>query len=75
MSDLPEETGQEMIEGYVRWHESMQVSNLRRYLRIKLPNATELELRDHILNYTLVKLVVWLQPPTDDGNKKEPWQE
>jgi len=76
MSPLPEgETGLEMIQGYERWMDSRQVSNLHLRLKHDLPTATELEIRNHILNYTLVKLVVWLQPPgADEDDKKEPWQ-
>jgi len=75
MSQPPEETGLEMIHGYDRWIESRQVSNLHLKLKHDFPKASEMELRNHILNYTLVKLVVWLQPPTDDGDKKEPWEQ
>ena len=75
MADLPEETGLEMIAGYEAWNDAPQVANLLQRLREEFPAATTLELRNHILNYTLVKLVVWLQPPTvGDGTPKEPWE-
>ena len=74
MADLPEETGFEMCAGWDAWHDSPQVSNLKAKLADKYPFASDLELHNHILHYTLVKLVVWLQPPTDAGDKKEPWE-
>ncbi len=75
MADRPQETGLEMIEGYEAWNEAPQIANLLQRLREVFPFATELELRNHILHYTLVKLVVWLQPPNvSDQTPKEPWE-
>lgn len=75
MADLPEETGFEMIAGYDAWNNAPQVNNLLVRVAKEFPHATELEIRNHILNYTLVKLVVWLQPPNvGDGTPKEPWE-
>jgi len=68
------ETGLEMIHGYFRWLDSRQVANLHLRLKHDLPQASELELRNHILHYTLVKLVAWLQPPNEDDKPKEPWE-
>ena len=62
-----------MAEGYDRWRLSTPVAGLLAHIHKLYPNATPLELHNHVLHYTLVKLVVWLQPPTD-GEKKEPWQ-
>jgi len=71
----PEETGFEMCQGYDAWQGAPQVSNLMAKLRLMFPDASDLELRNHVLQYTLVKLVVWLQPPIDgEDDKKEPWQ-
>lgn len=68
-------TGMEMIEGYGLWHESIQVKNMLAFLRVQFPLASELDIRNHILHYTMVKLTVWMVPPADDGQKpKEPWE-
>ena len=74
MSDLPEESGFEMVQGYDHWLKAPQVSNLTARLKEEFPEAGVLELRNHILNYTLIKLIVWMVPPTDEGEKKEPWE-
>jgi len=64
-----------MAEGYEVWRTSPPVAGLLIHLREKYPDATPLELHNHVLSYTLVKLVVWLQPPeASGGDKKEPWQ-
>lgn len=62
-----------MTHGYLIWNDSEPVVGLMAFLRSEFPEASELELRNHVLHYTLVKLVVWLQPETDD-DKREPWQ-
>ncbi len=65
-----------MIEGYRIWKTAPPVDGLGTYLTIKHPDATPLEIDNHILLYTLVKLVAYLQPDPDDadGEKREPWQ-
>ena len=69
-------SGMEMIEGYGFWHESKQVRNFLSFLRNEFPEASELELRNHVLNYTMVKLTVWLVPPMGENpeGSKEPWE-
>lgn len=62
-----------MTAGYLIWNDSIPVQGLMAFLRNEFPQASELELRNHVLSYTLVKLVVWLQP--DAGTTpKEPWE-
>jgi hypothetical protein len=63
-----------MTQGYLIWNDSEPVKGLMAFLRAEFPDASELELRNHVLSYTLVKLVVWLQPDSDDDKPKEPWE-
>ncbi len=64
-----------MIDGYKIWQNSPPVAGLRTFLTIQHPYASPLEIDNHLLNYTLVKLVAWLSPSDDDsGEKKEPWE-
>ncbi len=81
MADEPEEQPKidmatVMIDGYHVWERSEPVAGLIYYLTLRWPDASAMEIRAHVLQYTLVKLVAWLQPPSDEtGEKKEPWQE
>ncbi len=63
----------EMRDGYDRWLVSPQVLGLRLALRAEFPRASELELRNHILHYTQIKLTAWLLPP-DEEEDTEPWR-
>ena len=67
-----------MTDGYMYWHGSPQVVGLLAHLRAVFPEASELELRNHVLQYTLVKLTVWIEHSVDrddpNDDKKEPWQ-
>ena len=69
-------SGLEMIEGYGFWHQSKQVRNLINFLHVEFPEASELELRNHVLHYTMVKLTVWMVPPeSGPAGNKEPWEQ
>ncbi len=69
-------TGMEMIEGYGFWHTSKQVRNLITFLKAEFPEASELEIRNHVLHYTMVKLTVWMVPPeVGPAGDKEPWEQ
>lgn len=81
MADEPEQAPEidirhVMIEGYHIWEQSPPVAGLIAHLTVRYPGSTAMEIKQHVLQYTLVKLVAWLQPDhgTDTDDKKEPWE-
>ncbi len=74
MPNKPTLTGTELRDSYIFWEESDQIQAALKRLRLQFPGATELDLRNHIMNFTLVKLASWLLPEDNPESPKEPWQ-